>query len=161
MEAAVFIPTDESKGVEILTALLQAYPLIATEEAAEEAETQADDEDRFVMTVNEDGVIDLSEWIVPIVEADSAAGQEQNAQPQTVPETSSAPTQSGTPTDSPEPVSQWNAGMQPSLFTVPEAPTPARRTRQSIRERLGQLAFNFGDEEAHDAEERTAFSQAA
>ena len=156
-----FIPTDESKGVEILTALLQAYPLIETEEAAEEAEAQADDEDRLITAANDDEGIDLSEWIVPVIEADSTAGQEQNAQPQTVPETSGASMQSEIPTDSPEPVSRWDAGTQPSLFTVPATPTPARRTRQAVKESFGQLAFNFDNGEEHDAGERTAISQAA
>ena len=63
-----FIPADESKGVEILAALLKLYPVIESEEATEEAADCAE-----IQSLPEAGptnIIDLAEWIIPAGEID-------------------------------------------------------------------------------------------
>jgi len=64
-----FIPTDETTGPEILTALLDRYPVVATQEAASETsaiETQMAD------PMSPITIVDLEQWIIAAVEANCA-----------------------------------------------------------------------------------------
>ena len=68
-----FIPADEGKGVEILTALLKVYPVIESEEATEEGADCAE-----IQSLPEAGptnIIDLADWIIPAGEIDEVKEQ--------------------------------------------------------------------------------------
>ena len=58
-----FIPSDEAKGIEVLSKLLQIYPVIAAEETPEdEPRTSA-----AISVADNANLIDLEEWIIPVV----------------------------------------------------------------------------------------------
>ena len=76
MEATLFIPADESKGIEILAALLQVYPVIVTEEATEE--TQYCAEIQSLPEAAPASVVDLERWIIPAGEIDEV-GEKRDA----------------------------------------------------------------------------------
>ena len=62
-----FVPTDEERGIDILSALLDRYPVVVDEEAATEASTADSDEIRPAT------IVDLDEWIVAVGEANSVS----------------------------------------------------------------------------------------
>ena len=73
-----FIPSDEAKGIEILSGLLQIYPVIATEETEEEPQAKA------ARPVTDDtSTIDLAEWIIPVVENGDSEKREGSPAPDT------------------------------------------------------------------------------
>jgi hypothetical protein len=137
-----FIPADEATGIEILTALLRLYPVIATEESAAE-ELQAGAGDAITTDAIADRIVDLAEWIIPVSENKAADVERQEAQP--IAEIASAGEQ-----PIPLPALPSKPGEQPTTeapapFVSPvTTPASPRRTRHSDRESLGQLAFNFG-----------------
>jgi len=59
-----FVPTDEERGIDILSALLDRYPVVVDEEAASTADS---DEIRPAT------IVDLDEWIVAVGEANSVS----------------------------------------------------------------------------------------
>jgi predicted RNA methylase len=65
-----FVPTDEERGIEILSGLLNRYPLLIAEEASQDEATEPEPapEMRLVQTV------DLDQWIVPVTEQSSDEG---------------------------------------------------------------------------------------
>lgn len=66
-----FIPTDETTGIEILSALLDRYPVVVGEEEANETETNlAELEIQRQMTPT--NVVDLDQWIIAADESNSA-----------------------------------------------------------------------------------------
>ena len=58
-----FVPTDEERGIDILSALLDRYPVVVDEEAATEASTADSDEIRPAT------IVDLDEWIIAVGKA--------------------------------------------------------------------------------------------
>ncbi len=65
-----FVPSDETSGVDILTSLLGRYPVIATEEAPSETESDATEivPAPAIATTN---IIDIDEWILtPVLDSD-------------------------------------------------------------------------------------------
>jgi len=65
-----FVPTDEERGIEIISGLLNRYPLLIAEEASQDEATEPEPatEMRLVQTV------DLDQWIVPVTEQSSDDG---------------------------------------------------------------------------------------
>jgi hypothetical protein len=60
-----FIPTDETTGVEILSALLDRYPVVVADEAGNEPEAGVIEASPQMKATN---IIDLSQWIVAVAE---------------------------------------------------------------------------------------------
>jgi hypothetical protein len=67
-----FIPTDETTGVEILSALLDRYPVVAGEEEANDTKEHLAEIDAH-RQMNPTKVVDLEEWIIA---ADESPGDE-------------------------------------------------------------------------------------
>jgi hypothetical protein len=64
-----FIPTDETTGVEILSALLARYPVVVAEEAANETEAEMMKASPQMKPTN---IVDLEQWIIAAEQANSA-----------------------------------------------------------------------------------------
>lgn len=64
-----FIPTDKTTGVEILSALLDRYPVVLPEEAGNETEASAIELAAPIDTTN---IVDLERWIIAAEETNAA-----------------------------------------------------------------------------------------
>ena len=132
-----FIPTDESKGVEILAALLKLYPVIEAEEAVEEAQECADLQN--LPEASPTNIIDLAEWIIPAGEIDEVRekGTESREADASHIEVSSVQTDFlQEPETDREPDSRKASG-QPFLFSEPRLPgeqdeKASRKSREAI-----------------------------
>ncbi len=112
-----FVPTDEDKGIEILSALLERYPVMVSDEQATANEVWPESEP--VPEVQTPKIVDLDEWIVAVSE--KTAIDESNGAPVT--ERSSGPT-------------------EPSFtLTAPDVFVPSSRPDRDVSE--VQLAFDF------------------
>ncbi len=162
-----FIPTDEARGVEILTALLKTYPVMVAEDATEASEGQTIDEIQAMPEANPNNIIDLEQWIIPageIEESSEPASQEQGAD-----NTSSAgfrlqATVLQEPETRRQPASRKPNGQR-SLFSEPLTASEPENNRTN-RKPTGytyqsQLAFNFSEPEPPKTETMGASSQAA
>jgi hypothetical protein len=142
-----FVPADESKGIEILAALLQVYPVVVAEEATEEA--QDCPEIQSLPEAGPTSIIDLEQWIIPAGEIDERGeqgreGKETDATGRTV--SGAQPALLPEPETDREPDSRKVSAQQP-LFPEP-LPASEPATRASRRKPTGykfqlQLAFDF------------------
>jgi predicted RNA methylase len=146
-----FVPADESKGIEILAALLQVYPVIVTEEATEEAQDCA--EIQCLPEAGPTSIIDLEQWIIPTGEIDERGEQcrkdkETDAPGRTV--SGAQPALLQEPESDREPDSR-NVSVQQSLFSEPlparEPATQASRRKPTGYKFQAQLAFDFSEQE--------------
>ncbi len=138
-----FVPAEETAGIEILSALLQLYPVVVTEEEAEE-EPQTEVETALAADASSDNVVDLAEWIIPVIEGGERRRQE--APPPPVSEIAIAEEPQASSSDTDMEPRKSEPVREPSPLTgTPTTAAPARRVNHSDRESLGQLAFDFGD----------------
>jgi P-loop containing NTP hydrolase pore-1/C-terminal domain on Strawberry notch homologue len=160
-----FIPTDESRGVEILAALLKLYPVIVTEEATEESQDCA--EIQSLPEASPTNIIDLAEWIIPAGEIDEGREQGSEARETDAPGIAVASVQA-TFLQEPETYREPDnrkVRAQQSLFSEP-LPTGEQDAKASRKKPTGykfqsQLAFNFSEQEPPPDEVQGAASQAA
>ena len=71
-----FVPSDETSGIEILTSLLDRYPVIASEDGVSETESKVS-ERIPAPAIEATNIVNLEEWIVAIekgVSANETAG---------------------------------------------------------------------------------------
>ncbi len=80
-----FVPTDEDKGIEILSALLERYPVIVSDEQSDGQDLSA--ENGPVAEIHPATIVDLNDWIVAVrnkpalYESVEAAFTERSSQP--------------------------------------------------------------------------------
>jgi len=157
-----FIPTDEGKSVEILSALLKTYPVIVSEETAEEAQDQAE-----IQTLPEAGqtqMVNLDQWIIPAGEVEKEREQSSEARPSEGATAFIGQSSLLERREAHEPDGR-KVKEQQSLF--PERPmTGEPASRKTNRRPTGykfqaQLALNFSDDEPPPDEAQGAVSQAA
>lgn len=159
-----FIPADEEKAVEILTALFKLYPVTVKEEEAEAQECAE------VETLPETGaatVIDLAEWVIPagdLDEIDEPEGGQVEAQSQSPEATGIQPTllqeqDTDIGTDSRKVKEQRSLFSEP-LFANEPVSQPSGKKPQSWTFQK-QLAFDFTDSEPPPNNSQGAASIAA
>jgi hypothetical protein len=162
-----FIPADESRGVEILAALLKTYPVIVTEDEAEDTQEQPIDEIQAMPEANPINVIELEQWIIAAGEIDARTEQKAEASQDETSTVGTASVQSSLLQDSDTEAEKDTRDVreQQSLFSEP-LPSNGPMPQASKRKPKGwsyqaQLAFNFSDNEPRPGENLGAASQAA
>ena len=131
-----FIPTDEARGLLVLSQLLQSYPVIVTEDAGEEA-AQPETESQLETATTR--FVDLGEWIIEAADAVSI-DHAQEEEPSAATDIEAAPA-STRPCESGQPPEEL------PLFALTPPPSPRAATRQappSRRAEHSQMAFDFG-----------------
>jgi hypothetical protein len=160
-----FIPADESRGVEILAELLKTYPVIVTEDEAEDAQEQSIDEIQAMPEANPINIIELEQWIIAAGEIDARTEQTAEANRDETSIVGTGSVQSSLLQDSEAEKDTRNVREQQSLFSEPlSSNEPA--TYKSSRRPTGykfqaQLAFDFSEQEPRPGENLGAVSQAA
>lgn len=133
-----FIPTDESKGVAILSTLFERYPVILTEEPTENVEAPAIDADTISLTANEIKVIDLEQWIIDVKEKNAdriATENKSDIQFPVLPNGKTKPQEGNTDKHQVE---------QPLFALIQQQATVQRQSPRRKNEM--QLAFDFNDD---------------
>jgi hypothetical protein len=160
-----FIPADESKGVEILAALLKLYPVIESEEAADEAQECA--EIQSLPEASPASIVDLAEWIIPAGEIDEGREQGSKSREADAPciDVSSVQTNFLQQPEADREPDSRKVRSQQSLFAEPllagEQDAKASRRKPTGYKFQSQLAFDFSEGEPPPNEVRKAVSQAA
>ena len=156
-----FIPADESKGIEILAALLQVYPVIVTGEAEEEAQDCGE-----IQSLPEAGpasVIELEQWIIP--SGDIAEGNETRETDAPGIEVSSVQANFLTEPETHRKPDSRKVRAQPSLFSEPlladEPAGQASKRKPTGYKFQAQLAFDFTESEPPATKAEEAAPQAA
>ena len=124
-----FVPTEEEKGIAILTRLLESYPVIST--SAEDEEQTSNAESDAHLPISTSTIVDLEQWVIE-------------------PDESQTLDKVGEETRPPEKLFTYeteerNHRPQPSSFTFGDADsyTPSKR-KQSPRKTVdSQMAFDF------------------
>ena len=162
-----FIPSDESRGVEILTALLNTYPVIVTEEEAEDTQEQSIDEIQMMPEANPINIIELEQWIIAAGEIDARAEQKAEASQDETSIVGTGSVQSSLLQESDTEAEKDTRDVreQQSLFSEPlssnQPMTQASKRKPKGWSYQAQLAFNFSDNEPRPGESLGAASQAA
>lgn len=162
-----FIPSDESLGVEILAELLKTYPVIVTEDEAEDTQAQSIDEIQMMPEANPINVIDLEQWIIAAGEVDARTEQKAEASQDESPTVGTASVQSSLlqEPDTEAGKDTRKVREQKSLFSEPlstdEPTAQASKRKPKGWSYQAQLAFNFSDNEPRPGESLGAASQAA
>jgi len=147
-----FVPTDEAKGIAILSELLRSYPVVITDEMTDEAEAHAaSPENDSLLEIGAINVVDLESWIIEAGETTASFGETEETSStvlEGVQEHAATPDQMNTPGA----IRQREPGEQQSLFAPqPAKCLPVKRAAPARQKDVAQLAFIFTEREPPDA----------
>nr|MBA3714990.1 strawberry notch C-terminal domain-containing protein [Pyrinomonadaceae bacterium] len=148
-----FIPTDEAKGIEVLSGLLQHYPVVVNEEASDEATAHASIGDiEMTREASSNHVVDLEGWLIAVGATDTPHDHEaQDTQGAEIQSEAVRPQTIAPIHQAPAPVRQFDtcAAAQPSLFAFqPAAVSPPQPATVARRRNEAQMELMFTESEA-------------